>query len=346
MALFSVLPGLASGDVPGGMDGLARITTGETRSICPENPTGAKGGGAVPTDEKAREEMAAHPEREYKLRPEIAIGAGETATLADIIGSGAIKHIWMTPSGNWRTTILRIYWDGEKTPSVEAPVGAFFGMGWSRYAQLSSLAICVNPGSGFNCYWDMPFHRSARITLENQAHKGMGVYYQIDYEQGPVPKDSGCFHAQFRRQTPGTSSELYTILDGVEGRGQYVGTYLAFGGHGHGWWGEGEVKFYLDGDTANPTICGTGTEDYFGGAHDFVSPLTHKIQEYCTPYSGLHQVIEDDGPNPHPKFGMYRWHIRDPIRFEKNLRVTIQALGWSGGEDELSSVAFWYQNRP
>jgi hypothetical protein len=346
VAVALPLSGKAADDPDGGMGSLARITAGISRSICPENPTGGKGAGALPPNDEIRQEMAGDPGREWKLRPAISIGPGETATLANITGSGAIRHIWMTPGGNWRLTILRIYWDGEESPSVEAPVGDFFGMGWGRFALLSSLAVCVAPGSGFNCYWEMPFHRSARITLENTDTKQMGVYYQVDYELVPIPADSGYFHAQFRRSAPGTTSELYTILDGVKGRGQYVGTYLAFGSHGHGWWGEGEVKFYLDGDTTNPTICGTGTEDYFGGAHDFYSPVAHKIAEYCTPYAGLHQVIEDNGPNPHPKFGMYRWHIRDPIRFGSDLRVTIQALGWDGKEDDLASVAYWYQMPP
>jgi hypothetical protein len=129
--------------------------------------------------------------------------------------------------------------------------------------------VCVNPGSAFNCYWQMPFRKKAKITLENMDAKGMTLYYQVNYTLTEVPKDAGYFHAQFRREAPLQQKGLYTILDGVEGQGQYVGTYLAWEVHSPGWWGEGEIKFFLDGDKEFPTICGTGTEDYFCGSYDF-----------------------------------------------------------------------------
>jgi hypothetical protein len=145
----------------------------------------------------------------------------------------------------------------------------------------------------------------------------------------------------------------YVILDGVKGWGQYVGTYMAWGVRHRGWWGEGEIKFYLDGDGQFPTICGTGTEDYFCGSYNFENQETHQYQEFSTPYSGLPQVIRPDGVyQSQQRFGLYRWHILDPIRFEKDLKVTIQALGWrSDGrylplQDDISSVAFWYQTEP
>jgi len=147
--------------------------------------------------------------------------------------------------------------------------------------------------------------------------------------------------------------EVYTILDGVEGWGHYVGTYMAWGVNNSGWWGEGEIKFYLDGDREFPTICGTGTEDYFCGSYNFENKETRQYEEYTTPYAGLSQVIRPDGVyNSQTRFGMYRWHIMDPVRFQKDLRVTIQALGWrSGGrylplQDDIASVAYWYQTHP
>ena len=175
------------------------------------------------------------------------------------------------------------------------------------------------------------------------------VFYQIDYEEKEIPENSAYFHAQFRRVNPLPYKEVYTILDGVSGRGQYVGTYLFWGVHNNGWWGEGEIKFYLDGDKEYPTICGTGTEDYFCGSYNF--DIGGKYQEFCSPYSGLAKVIRGDGLyHCQQRFSLYRWHICDPIYFEEDIRVTIQALGWRSDErylplqDDISSVAYWYQD--
>jgi hypothetical protein len=259
----------------------------------------------------------------------------------------------MTPTGRWRNTILRFYWDGMKEPSVECPVGDFFACGWGEYAQLSSLAVCVNPGSAFNCYWEMPFRKGFRITVENRDSDEMVLYFQIDYTLTEVPDDAACFHAQFRRVNPLPYRDVYTIVDDIKAKGQFAGVSMAWGVNNSGWWGEGEIKFYLDGDSEFPTICGTGTEDYFCGSYNFENKATHQYQEYTTPYAGLAQVQRPDGVyHSQQRFGLYRWHIMDPIRFETGLKVTIQALGWrSGGrylplQDDISSVAFWYQNLP
>jgi hypothetical protein len=331
---------------------LSRLSPAKTRSISPENFTGEKGKGGMSTDGPALP-AARDLGQGWKVSPYVRIPAGRTFTLAEINGSGAIQHIWMTPTGNWRLSILRMYWDGETTPSVEVPVGDFFGAGWGTYAQLSSLAVCINPGSAFNCYWEMPFRRSARLTLENIGHDQMTVYYQIDYTLTTVPDDAAYFHAQFRRVNPLPKKEVYTVLEGVKGRGHYVGTYMAWGSNKPGWWGEGEIKFYLDGDREFPTICGTGTEDYFCGSYNFENRATKQYQEFNTPYAGMHQVIRPDGLyNSQQRFGLYRWHIMDPIRFEQDLRVTIQALGWDAARryrpltDDIASVAFWYQTEP
>jgi len=335
-----------------GMGSLSRLSRAKTRSISPENFTGEKGKGGMAvegTGKNAGRDLG----QGWKISPSVRIKAKQTFLLGEINGSGAIQHIWMTPTGHWRYLVLRIYWDGESTPSVEVPVGDFFASGWNSYAQLSSLAVCVNPGSAFNCYWEMPFRKSARLTIENIGDDDATVYYQIDYTLTDVPSDAAYFHAQFRRQNPLKYKDVYTIVDGVKGWGHYVGTYMAWGVNNVGWWGEGEIKFYMDGDKDFPTICGTGTEDYFCGSYNFENQQTKQYQEFSTPYSGLHQVIRPDGKySSQQRFGLYRWHIMDPIRFDKDLKVTIQALGWrSGGrylplQDDIASVAYWYQTEP
>ncbi len=181
--------------------------------------------------------------------------------------------------GKWRHTILRIYWDDQEQPSVECPVGDFFACGWESFAQVSSLAVCVNPGRAFNCYWEMPFRKRARFTIENLSDEQISVYYQINYTLTEVAEDAAYFHAQFRRTNPLPYKEVYRILDGVEGQGHYVGTYMAWGVNNAGWWGEGEIKFFLDGDGEFPTICGTGTEDYFCGAYNFDPGLFERDRE-------------------------------------------------------------------
>jgi hypothetical protein len=330
---------------------LSRLSAARTRSISPENFTGEKGGAC-----RATEGTGSSAARDlgvgWKISPSIRIGPGEVREIASIDGPGAIQQIWMTPTGNWRFSILRIYWDNQEQPSVECPVGDFFACGWGEFAPVTSLAVCVNPGSAFNCYWEMPFQRKCRITLENIASTEMALYYQINYTLTDVPGDAAYFHAQFRRTNPLPYKEFYTIVDGVQGQGQYVGTYMAWGVNNTGWWGEGEIKFYLDGDD-DPTIGGTGTEDYFCGSYNFENQETKQYQEFSTAYAGMPQVIRPDGTyRSQTRFGLYRWHITDPIRFQQDLKITIQALGWRDGgrylplQDDIASVAVWYQTLP
>jgi hypothetical protein len=348
-----------------GLGNLSRLSKAQTRSISPENFTGEKGKAAMSTDGPAMS-AARDLGQGWKVSPYVRIPAGETFVMADVTGEGAIQQIWLTPAGTWRHAILRIYWDGETEPSVECPVGDFFACGWGQYAQVSSLPVCVNPGSAFNCYWEMPFRKGFRMTLENIGAKPrpneapttnqFTVYYQINYALTQVPEDAAYFHAQFRRVNPLPYKDVYTIVDGIKGWGHYVGTYMAWGVNNNGWWGEGEIKFYMDGDSKFPTIAGTGTEDYFCGSYDFDAKAPDgsiQYHEFTTPYAGLPQVIRGDGHyQVQQRFGLYRWHIMDPIRFEKDLKVTIQALGWmSGGrylplQDDIASVAFWYQQEP
>lgn len=345
--------------IDAGMSNIYRLSEAKSRSISPENFNGAKGAGG-----KATTGTGANASRDlgqgWKVSPSVVVKSKTTFTVVEIDGPGSIQHIWMTPTGNWRYSIIRFYWDDETTPSVEAPVGDFFGMGWGQYSPLQSLAVCVNPGSAFNCYWPMPFRKKCRITMENIDNADMVLYYQVDYILTDVPSDAAYFHAQFRRVNPLLYKKDFVLVDSIQGKGQYVGTYMAWGVHNNGWWGEGEIKFFMDGDTDYPTICGTGTEDYFCGSYDFDTRKKNasgveevNYTEFSTPYTGLHQVIKGDGHySIGQRFGLYRWHINDPIRFEKNLKVTIQALGWrSGGrylplQDDIASTVFWYQVEP
>lgn len=338
---------------------LALLSDARSRSISPENPTGGKGlGGRATTGTGLA--PSGNLGQGWKISPSVELGAGETHVLADITGAGAIQQIWLTPAKvRCRDLIIRFYWDDQDQPSVEVPLGDFFACGWGEYAQVNSMPVCVNPGLAFNCYWEMPFRKAARITIENRdPHRPAILYYQINYVETDVPDDAAYFHASFRRSNPLGYKEVHTIVDNISGRGQYVGTYMAWGVNNSGWWGEGEIKFFMDGDREFPTICGTGTEDYFGGSYNFDPAILddgqpHHYVEFTTPHAGMPQVLHPDGVyRSQQRFGLYRWHIADPIRFDTDLKVTIQALGWRSDrdnmrylplQDDISSVAFWYQ---
>jgi hypothetical protein len=333
-----------------GLGNLSRLSDARTRSISPENFSGAPGRAGQATDG-----TGANAARDlgvgWKISPSVQIAAGETFVLAAIDGPGAIQSMWFTGRKLGRATILRVYWDDQVQPSVECPLPDFFTAGWGRFAQVSSVAVAVNPNNGLNCFWEMPFRKNARFTLENRGSESVICYYQINYTLTDIPEDAAYFHAQFRRTNPLPYKSVYTVLDGASGAGQYVGTYLAVGVTNNGWWGEGEIKFFLDGDTDFPTICGTGTEDYFGGAYDW--DVDHQYVTYTTPFLGMHQLLRPDGLyQSQTRFGMYRWHIPDPIRFRSDVRVTLQALGWrSDGRYlplrcDIASVAYWYQTLP
>jgi len=327
-----------------GLGNLPMLADVETRSISAENSDGAKGGGAKadPGGEGAARELG----RGWKVRPCITLPAQSTTSLAEIDGPGVIQHIWMTvDSVAYRDCILRMFWDGEDSPSVEVPLGDFFCNGHGLRCNINSLPVAVNPSGGFNCYWPMPFNERARITIESQHLEDIeGFFYQITYALGNIADNAAYFHAQWRRSMTTRELPEHTIVDGVKGEGQYVGTYLAWTQFSDGWWGEGEVKFYIDGDQGYPTICGTGTEDYFGGAWGFGD------ETYSTSFLGYPLYHREEGKVP--KHGLYRWHIMDPIRFDEDLRVTVQALGWWPDAvyepltDDICSVAYWYQHEP
>jgi hypothetical protein len=331
---------------------VSRLREVETRSITAENPDGSRGAGAratTGTGAAAARDLGVG----WKVSPSVNIEAGAEAELAAISGSGVITHIWLTTQREqWRTLILRAWWDESDEPAIEVPLGDFFCQGWGRFAQVSSAVIAVNPHGGFNSYWPMPFAESARISLENRASRATTVYYQITYELGVDTRELGYLHAQFRRSNPVPRGQTHRILDRIDGHGHYVGTYLAWGVNSPGWWGEGEVKFYLDGDQEFPTIAGTGTEDYFGGAWNFDVPQ-RGYTEFSTPYLGMPQVLRPDGLYAsQQRFGLYRWHVMDPIHFARDLRVDIQALGWRPDgryrllSDDVASTCWFYLDQP
>ncbi|HEY2753777.1 glycoside hydrolase family 172 protein [Phenylobacterium sp.] len=356
-----------------GVQTLFLLSDARSRQIGPENLTGEPGMGARTELKDGSAKYAAKDlGRGWKVNPYIIVAPGKTIVLGDAKGPGVINHIWMTLGGaaDYRSAILRFYWDGEATPSVETPAGDFFAAGWGRGAEpvINSQAVAVNPGSGFNSFWQMPFRKEARLTLENRGARTLVIYYAIDFSETAVPSNAGYFHAQFRmgKADPGTGD--YTLLDGVRGQGQYVGTYLRHRAFSPGWWGEGEAKFYIDGDKDFPTIAGTGEEDYFLGSYSYQrrNAAGQRVEtSYSSAYAGFlsvqDQVVDADYFKPGDRrYGEYRWHILDPVRFRRDLKVTIQNLGWKGvtptkvlGEgaylplqDELSSVAYWYQAEP
>jgi len=336
-----------------GLGALPLLASRRTRAVSAENPTGEKGMGAraVPNPEDPdlpHSDAAVELGQGWKVRPFLKPRAGETVTLMDKEGPGLIQHVFMVTGtewrGNGRACVLRFYWDEEDQPSVEVPLTDFFAVGHDLFAPVNSLPVVVNPTSALSCYWPMPFRRHARITFTNESAQDLPLLaYQITYVETEIPEQVGYFHAQWRRAVTDPAWPEYVIVDGVQGQGQYVGTFLAWTQLATGWFGEGEVKFYLDGDTQFPTIVGTGMEDYFLGSYGFP-------EAYSTLYGGCPlRHTAGDGP---PKWSMYRWHILDPIYFEQDLRVTVQALGWRPGpryqplDDDVASVAYWYQTEP
>ncbi|MDD7740415.1 MAG: glycoside hydrolase family 172 protein [Fusicatenibacter sp.] len=345
-----------------GLQDIFLLRDGQSRAINWENRNGEKGKGGM------AESPLGSSRKGSPCIPKIA--PGETVQLALIEGPGIIQHIWITVTDRTssrnryllRDLVLRMYWDDEQEPSVESPLGDFFCCGFGVSYPVNSVPIAVNPTRGFNCYFPMPFRKKARITLENQCDEEVpAFFYQVDYCLTEVPEKAGYFHANWRRQRITEKGKDYVILDQVRGKGQYVGTYLALTTLERYWYGEGEMKFYIDGDREYPTICGTGTEDYFGGAWSFAAQENGRTveQRYCTPYLGypyysnrdtqIHNDYHNDDQMPERSF--YRWHLMDPILFEQDLKVTLQQIGvYHGGlferQDDVASVAYWYQTEP
>ena len=295
----------------------------------------------------------------------VEVKAKSTATLAELKGAGSIKHVWFTinsPSPfHLRELVLRMYWDGETEPSVEVPIGDFFGTGFEyedipgghrgqKYQSWVSLPITVQDRA-MNCYFEMPFGSGARITITNDGTQVVpNLYFHIDYQQYPDARrvaDKGRFHAQWKHELTRAVLESesggknvdgknnYVFMD-AKGKGQYVGTILNVFGLSTGWWGEGDDMFFIDGETVRATINGTGMEDYFNNAWMFQ-------KEFSYPFIGYSQQGNRDWTGSHT---MYRFHIEDPIYFQKSVRATIEHGHANDREDDYTSVAFWYQTEP
>ncbi len=289
----------------------------------------------------------------------LRVAPGQTHVLADLGGPGVITHVWMTFLGpephpwaregaaDHKEMVLRIYWDGRAEPGVEAPVGDFFASGFGQRMDVDSQPVQVENGASYNCFWRMPFRRSARIEIENDGEKEIALlYYNVDWIEKPsLPADTPYFHAQYRQEYPVTPGRDYLVFEG-RGRGHYVGTFLCVRSRSPGWFGEGDEKMWIDGDD-EPSIWGTGTEDYFLCAWG--------LREGCRPSFGV--PLTDGGFHLGGKTCAYRWHLSDPIVFQESLRVALEHWGWiardensdyasrswNERQDDYSSVAYWYQ---
>lgn len=348
----------------GSLEQMPYLRQGKSRAINAENRTGEKGKAGMAASDLGQGRKGSPCLKQ--------IMPSDTVTLANIDGCGIINHIWITTDYKTgdadcfllRDIVLRMYWDKEEEPSVEVPLGDFFCCGFGQTYPVHSQPIVVLPRRGFNCYFPMPFHKQARITIENQ-HKNpiREFFYQIDYNlYDDLPDNTAYFHAQWRRQPITEKANDYVILDGVKGRGVYVGTCLQIQALERYWWGEGEVKFYIDHDEAYPTICSTGLEDYFGGSWSFAKYDKDKDMTedtYSTAYMGYPFYSRDDDllRNPYhntdvpPMRAFYRFHIPDPVFFAENIKVTVQQIGASyrglfERQDDYTSVAYWYQDEP
>lgn len=337
-------------------DDYTRPMPGRTFAISSENRDGSKGGGSRGSETE-------------KVHPCDDIAPGETFVLADIEGPGTVRHIWMTCS-NRTHFILRIYWDGEEHPSVEAPLTAFFGYAFhenlrdvfGNFPTLSSALTACVPSRGLSAFFRMPFRRRCRITVENRGPETRTLYYTVTGVLEDIPEDSMYFHASYRQSFPLARGDAHTIIDSVEGRGRYIGTTLAAGVNApNGCWVEGEAKMYIDGDKY-PSLNYTGTEDYFNGAYAFGYDGFGRYQPYNTLYAGMFAVIGGDIAdrsasvyNVQPRFMAYRWHLPDPILFEHDFRMTLLNMGFRNGKDgivpfgrhdDFATVAYWYQTHP
>ena len=323
---------------------LYRIKNRQSFGFSAENPTGQKNGGTKGKDCE-------------KLRPCIQIAPGETVTLCDTDGPGMITHIWFTGYVG-HSFVMRIYWENEEFPSVEAPISAFFGCAYDEnfkdrdgnYIVLNSAKILTAPGRGFNSYWEMPFAKHCRITMENRGKKEETLYYMISGWYGEIPQDAGYFHAAYRQEHPVTKGRAYTIIDGIEGRGCFAGVTLATGMNGNNTcWVEGEAKMYID-DDQYPSMNYTGTEDYFCGSYGFRNDIIlNRYQTFSGMYTGLFAIMGDNREfyNGQQRFLLYRFHEKDPVYFSKNFKMTIDNLGWTGPRyDDYTSVAYWYLEKP
>jgi hypothetical protein len=302
-----------------------------SRSICFENPTGAPGEGG-----KAASRLGVG----RKGAPSISLKAGQEVQLCDIEGPGTIRHIWMTTRRdalNLRSLVIRAWWDGQEHPSIECPISDFMGFAHGKVMPYFSAVHSLGKNAGMNIWLPMPFASRAKITLTNDGEKDVPLYYQIDYTIADKhPDDVGRLHVLFRRENPTTMKKDFVMLPQRKNKGRFMGAIIGVRNLTPGqWWGEGEIKIYMDGDTDFPTICGTGSEDYVC--------LSYGMQQ--TPY-----LYNGCSLNENNFVSMYRWHLPDPISWRKECRITIQQIAWKDGlaetQDDWSCATFWYEPVP
>jgi hypothetical protein len=309
-----------------------RLDTGLTsRSISFENPSGAPGEGG-----KASSNLG----QGRKGAPSRSIAPGETVQLCDIEGPGTIRHIWLTTARDpaaQRSMVIRAWWDSQEHPSIECPVGDFCGFAHGKIMPYDSAVHSVGSTGGRNIWLPMPFVKRAKMTFTNEGQKAVPLYYQIDYTIGDKhAADVGRLHVLFRRENPTTEKRDFELLPERKNKGRFIGSVIGIRNlHPDQWWGEGEIKVYMDGDTDFPTICGTGSEDYVG--------LAWGIQQTPFFYNGC-------SLNENNFVSMYRWHLPDPIAWSEHGRITIQQISWKRGlaetSDDWSCATFWYEPTP
>jgi len=321
-----------------------RLLEQETFAFSAENPTGSRNGGTRGHDCE-------------KLNAYRDVQPGETVTMCEVDGPGMISHMWFTGYVG-HSFILRMYWDDAPFPSVEAPLSAFFGMAYDenfadvdgKYPTLNSALMLVAPGRGLNSYFEMPFRKHCRITMENRSGSVQPLFYMITGWKGEIPEDAGYFHAVYRQEHPVQKGRSYVVLDGVEGKGRFIGMTLAVGVNGHNTcWVEGEAKMYIDREQY-PSLNYTGTEDYFCGAYAFGNDIKlNRYQTFQGLYVGMHAILGDTAEtyNAQKRFLLYRWHVKDVIRFNEGFRMVMDNLGWTGPRyDDYTSTAYWYAAQP
>ncbi len=335
---------------------LTRLSNGRSFAFSPENPTGTPNGGS----------RGGHLE---KIRNRVPIEPGETITLMDADGPGEIQSMWFGDRLRW-DDIIRIYWDNQEYPSVEVPGSAFFGYPFfenvldvnGQFPTLNSAVVLNAPCRGFNCFWKMPFKKHCKITLENRhPHLKNSTHYMITGEYKEIPDDSVYFCASYRQARPVPQDCEYVAIDGIRGKGHFVGLTLGIGLGGENLcWTEGEPKMYIDGEKY-PSINYTGLEDYFCGSYNF-GDYDKKMgfhQAYSGHYVGMYAMLGSNRTSPHytsnsilPRFMLYRWHLPDPIRFNTEFKMTLQSLnnfseyGSRVRRDDYVTVVYWYQTLP
>ena len=332
-----LLPAVSGQNLENPLADLARVKKGRSFAVTSSDP-----------------DFRSNLDRVTYIRP------GETLVMAEIEGPGVIQHIWLTfnearpnwlekeGSANPAEIVLRMYWDDGETPAVESPLGDFFAAGFGLRREIRSYPVAVEGGDGYNCYWPMPFRKRAKITATNEGDKNVrSFYYHIDgLKVDDLPPDSAYFCAQYRQEFPEQAGRDYLILD-AEGQGHYVGTVMSARSRSPLWFGEGDVRVYIDGES-KPSIQGTGTEDYFLCAWG--------LKPCLFPFFGC-TYMSGDADDLGVQYTLHRWHILDPIRFTKSLRFEIEHTGWITGdetesgkveghverEDDMATVAYWYQ---